>query len=61
MNKAINPKYSINIYSGGTFCGNGYFETEEEAIAWFESDPFCDKARITNLESGKKRTITKEN
>ena len=59
-NKEIKPRYAINIYCGGVFCGNGYFETEEEAINWFREDAFCDKARITNLETGKRHTIKME-
>lgn len=56
----IEPRFCINIYCGGTYCGNGYFETEAEAIAWAEADPFCDKARIADMETGKKRTIKME-
>lgn len=53
----ITGKYLINIYCGGTYCGNGYFDTEEEAIRWAEADPFCDKAKLVNFETGEKRTI----
>lgn len=58
--REIEPRFVINIYCGGTYCGNGFFETEAEAIRWAEADPFCDKARITDMETGKKRTIKME-
>lgn len=55
--REIEPRFAIHIYCGGTYCGNGLFETEEEAIRWAEADPFCDKARLVNMETGKRRTI----
>ena len=53
-------KYSINIYSGGVFCGNGIFETLEQCTDYFNNDLFADKAVITDTETRKRTTIKKE-
>ena len=53
-------KYVVEIYNGGTYCGNGYFETVEEcmkfAISEGINDGLIDKAKIVNQETGQ-RTI----
>ena len=55
--KEITPRFIINLFCGSTYCGNGYFETEDEAIKWFEADPFCDRAQIVDLKTNKKHTV----
>lgn len=51
----------VQIYSGGTYCGNGIFETLSECIEFFNNDPYADKAVIYDAETGKKTTIKKNN
>ena len=53
----IEIKFIINIYCGGTYCGNGFFDDENKAIEWAKNDAFCDKAKIVNVETGEKKTI----
>lgn len=50
-------KYSVEIYSGRIYCGNAFKETYEECMKWFEEDGFCDRAKITDLETGKKYIV----
>ena len=45
-------KYNIEIFCGGTYCGNGIFETLDDCRTFFENDEFCDRAKIIDLETG---------
>ena len=56
----MEERYLIEIYSGGTYCGNAFFDTEEECIQWLKEDGFCDKGIIKDLETGKKRVVKVE-
>ena len=49
-------RYTVNKYCGRTYCGNGFFNTVEECLA-FAKDGFCDKAVISDSETGEKQTI----
>jgi hypothetical protein len=51
--------YSVEIYSGGVYCGNALKETYDECVEFFESDEFCDKAIIRDLISNKRYSIRK--
>lgn len=44
--------FNVEIYGGRTYCGNGFFDTFDECVKFFENDAFCDKAIITNIETG---------
>lgn len=41
----MNKKYRVFKYSGGTYCGNGEFNTLDDCFK-FADDGFCDYARI---------------
>lgn len=43
--------YTAYKYSGGTYCGNGFFETLDECFE-FANDGFCDYVRIVNDADG---------
>ena len=49
--------YNVEIYCGGTYCGNAFCETFEECVEWAKADGFCDKAKITELATGEKKII----
>lgn len=53
----MQTRYYCRIYAGRTFCGDGLFETLEECEKFLKEDGFCNKAIITDNETGKKRTI----
>ena len=38
-------KYTAWKYAGGTYCGNGDFDTLDECLA-FADDGFCDYVRV---------------
>lgn len=44
-------KYAASKYCGGTYCGNGEFDSLEAAFE-FANDGFCDYVRITNMVNG---------
>ena len=48
--KPCGGKYTAWKYSGGTYCGNGDFETLDEALA-FADDGFCDYVRVQDSET----------
>ena len=37
--------YTAYKYAGGTYCGNGFFESLDECLA-FADDGFCDYVRV---------------
>lgn len=45
-----NPYFIINVYSGGTYCGNAFFQTFEECVEWFKEDEFVDEAIIKDSD-----------
>lgn len=47
----VNARFAAWKYSGGTYCGNGDFETLDQALA-FADDGFCDYVRVQNYETG---------
>ena len=53
----INAIYLVEIYDGGTYCGNAIKETYGDCLDFFNNDPFCDKAIIKNLETGDKNVV----
>lgn len=49
--KNSDMRYVANKYAGGTWCGNGYFQTMEECLE-FAMDGFCDYVRVKDLTTG---------
>lgn len=41
--------YTAYKYAGGTYCGNGFFESLDECLA-FADDGFCDYVRVESDE-----------
>ena len=52
----INVKYIIDIYAGGTYCGNGSFESIEDCLKFLKEDVFCDEGKIIELETERRCT-----
>lgn len=50
-------RYAVEIYSGNTYCGNGYFDSIDSCFKFIHNDEFCDKAIILDTETHKKFTI----
>ena len=48
-----NDRYTVNIYCGRKYCGNGFFETFEECVRFLDDDGFADYARIRDNETGR--------
>lgn len=44
-------RYVADKYAGGTWCGNGYFQTMEKCLE-FTMDGFCDYVRVKDLTTG---------
>ena len=53
----MDRRFGAEIYCGGTYCGNGEFYTEEEALEWARNDGFCDKVIIRDYTAGKKKIV----
>lgn len=53
----MEKKYVVEISCGGTYCGNGFFNTIEECKKFLEDDGFCDKAVIYDLETQEKTVV----
>lgn len=49
--------FEASKYSGGTYCGNGFFDSIQECID-FANDGFCDYVRIASEEISLKVKIT---
>lgn len=43
-------KYTAWKYSGGTYCGNGDFDSLDAVLA-FADDGFCDYVRVQNADT----------
>lgn len=41
--------YTAYKYAGGTYCGNGFFESLDECLT-FADDGFCDYVRVVSDE-----------
>lgn len=48
-------RYIAEIYCGGTYCGNAFFDTFEECCMYLLEDGVCDYMKVKDLETG--RTI----
>lgn len=53
----IKGRYIVEIYAGGTYCGNALCDTYGACLDFFKADEFCDKAIIKNLETGDKNVV----
>lgn len=55
----ISGRYIVEIYDGGTYCGNATKDTYGDCLDFFKADEFCDKAIIKDLETGDKKVVRK--
>lgn len=47
----MNNKYTVAIYAGKVYCGNGFYDTLDECYK-FANDGFCDKMKIYDSITG---------
>ena len=43
-------RFEVKKYAGGTYCGNGFFETMDECYE-FANDGFCDYMRVYDTKN----------
>ena len=53
----MNRRFVAELYCGRTYCGNGNFYTEQDALDWAQNDAFADKVKIIDLYTEQKKTI----
>ena len=49
-------RYVVNKYAGKKYCGNAFFNTIDDCIA-FADDGFCTRAKIRDTETGRLLTV----
>ena len=52
----IDVKYIIEIYAGGTYCGNASCESVEDCLKFLENDGFCDEGKIIDFYNQRRCT-----
>lgn len=50
-------RYVVEIYCGRAYCGNAVYETFDECVEFFHNDGLCNRAKITELETGEVTVI----
>lgn len=45
-------RYTVEIYAGRVYCGNGFFNTLDECYA-FANDGFCDRMKVYDSREDK--------
>lgn len=50
-------RYTVEIYCGRVYCGNGFFDTLDECYKFAKEDGFCDRMKVYDSFEDKIITI----